>query len=108
MEADSQWRFGRMVALVGILVLLLGPTSFAASLRTQNFLITAPTPQLANAVAEAAERYRRDLAIHWLGQALTATLRALGVDTRHLVGGVQDWQAKSRPIEPLAAAADAG
>lgn len=70
MEADSQLRFGRIVAIAGILVLLLGSTSFAASLRTQNFLITAPTPQLANAVAEAAERYRRDLAIHWLGQPL--------------------------------------
>lgn len=45
---------------------------------------------------------------HEIGQALTATLRALGVDTRYLVGGVQDWQAQRRPIEPLAAAVDAG
>ena len=42
----------------------------AANQRTQNFIIQAPTPQLAAAVAEAAERYRRDLAIHWLGKPL--------------------------------------
>jgi hypothetical protein len=42
---------------------------------------------------------------HEIDQALTATLRALGVDMRCLVGGVQDWQAQGRPIEPLAAAA---
>jgi len=28
---------------------------------------------------------------HEIGQDLTATLRALGVDTRYLVRGVQDW-----------------
>ncbi len=46
--------------------------AFAASQRTQNFIIQAPTPQLAQAVAEAAERYRRDLAMHWLGKTLPA------------------------------------
>jgi hypothetical protein len=45
---------------------------------------------------------------HEIGQYLTATLRALGVDTRCLVRRVRDWQAQGRPIEPLAAAADAG
>jgi rhodanese-related sulfurtransferase len=45
---------------------------------------------------------------HEIGQVLTATLRALGVDARYLVRGVLDWQAQGRPIEPLAAAADDG
>lgn len=42
----------------------------AADFRTPNFLIMAPSPQLARAVGEAAEAFRRDLAIHWLGREL--------------------------------------
>ncbi len=70
MEAESRLRRWCRLAIAGLLVLALSTPSFAASQRTQNFLITAPTPQLAQAVAEAAEKYRRDLAIHWLGGPL--------------------------------------
>lgn len=42
----------------------------AANFRTQNFIIQAPDAQLAKAVGEAAEKYRRDLATYWLGQPL--------------------------------------
>ena len=52
------------------LILFCCTAADAANQRTQNFIIQAPTPQLAAAVAEAAERYRRDLAIHWLGKPL--------------------------------------
>jgi hypothetical protein len=38
--------------------------------RSQNFLVSAPTPQLAQEICQAAERFRRDLAIEWLGQEL--------------------------------------
>jgi hypothetical protein len=71
MEAGSRlWCRYRLLLLVGLAVLWSQFPAFAASQRTQNFLISAPTPQLAAAVAEAAERYRRDLAIYWLGGPL--------------------------------------
>lgn len=38
--------------------------------RTQNFIINAPTPQLAQQVGEQAERYRAELAQKWLGREL--------------------------------------
>jgi len=44
--------------------------SLGASYRTANFVVTAPTPEVAQAVGEAAERYRRELAQEWLGHAL--------------------------------------
>ena len=42
----------------------------AASFRTQHFVVTAPTQQIAQAVAQQAEVFRRDLAIEWLGREL--------------------------------------
>jgi hypothetical protein len=44
--------------------------SLGASYRTQNFLVTAPTPQAAQQIGESAEAYRRDLAVEWLGREL--------------------------------------
>jgi hypothetical protein len=57
--------------LLGLATGLTGGTRLsAADFRTPNFLIMAPSPQLARAVGEAAEAFRRDLAIHWLGAEL--------------------------------------
>jgi hypothetical protein len=42
----------------------------AGNKRTQNFIVHAPTQQLAEAVGQAAENFRRDLAMHWLGTTL--------------------------------------
>jgi len=44
--------------------------SVAASHRSPNFAVTAPTVEVAREVAEFAERYRRELAVEWLGQEL--------------------------------------
>ncbi len=52
-------------ALIGASLLLLG-----ANYRTQHFIVTAATPQLAQEVGLAAERLRHDLAIEWLGHEL--------------------------------------
>lgn len=41
-----------------------------ASVVTANFVVTAVDNQTANSVAEAAELFREQLAIHWLGQPL--------------------------------------
>ena len=59
------------VRVLGALTLfvVMSPT-WAASSRTRNFVVTAPTPQLATEIAAAAERFRHDLAIEWLGNAL--------------------------------------
>lgn len=46
------------------------PAALAASVRSQHFIVSAPTPEYARQVCEAAEQFRRDLAIEWLGQEL--------------------------------------
>lgn len=44
--------------------------SLGASYRTNNFIVDAATPELAQEMCEAAEKYRHDLAIEWLGKPL--------------------------------------
>jgi hypothetical protein len=70
MEAESPVRclIVRVAAIVAVLG--LAATSEAANFRTQNFLVQAPTPELATAVGQAAEKYRHDLAVYWTGQPL--------------------------------------
>jgi hypothetical protein len=53
------------VAIIATSVLCLG-----ASYRTQNFVVTAPTPQFAQQLAITAENFRRDLAVEWLGHEI--------------------------------------
>jgi hypothetical protein len=53
-----------------ILVLVGVWASMGAQARTTNFLIYAPTPQIAQKVGEYAEHYRREKAIQWLGQEM--------------------------------------
>lgn len=52
--------------------ILLGATAnvFAATYQTPNFIVNADSSDFARRVGEAAERYRRDLAILWLGEML--------------------------------------
>lgn len=45
-------------------------SSLGASYRTPNFVINAPTAEFAEQVGEAAEIYRRELAIDWTGKPL--------------------------------------
>lgn len=53
-------------------ILLLAPALVhaGAGYRTPNFVVDAPTPQLAKEIGEAAERYRKDLSVEWLGKEL--------------------------------------
>lgn len=44
--------------------------SLGADHRTQNFLVSAPSPDVARALGEAGEMYRRELALEWLGREL--------------------------------------
>jgi hypothetical protein len=57
-------------ALIAALALCIAPPVQAASVRSEHFIVSAPTPQLAQEVCQAAEKYRRDLAIEWLGREL--------------------------------------
>ncbi len=57
----------------------------AASVRGTNFLVTASDPQLAREVLDAAEAFRRDLAIEWLGHELPRWSQPCPISVR--VGG---------------------
>ncbi|WP_425615289.1 hypothetical protein NA78x_005204 [Anatilimnocola sp. NA78] len=58
-------------ALLALVTLLLLPVvTHGASARSQNFIVSAPTRELAKEICEAAEKQRRELAIEWLGQEL--------------------------------------
>jgi hypothetical protein len=58
-------RLLRAALLAAALVSCLG-----AGYRTTNFVVEAPTAELAEKIGKSAELYRRELAIDWLGDAL--------------------------------------
>ncbi|MEM7312076.1 MAG: hypothetical protein AAF497_02880 [Planctomycetota bacterium] len=60
----------RAALCVCFVIAIPSSLTFAASHRTQNFIVTTTTPHLAREVCEMAEVYRRDLAIEWLGHEL--------------------------------------
>jgi len=45
-------------------------SSLGASHRTANFVVEAPTAEMAQQIGKAAEKYRRELAIEWLGSEM--------------------------------------
>jgi hypothetical protein len=51
-------------------MVVLGFLSMGASQRTTNFVVYAPTPQLAQSVGQWAEYYRKEKAILWLGKEM--------------------------------------
>ena len=63
-------RFSYAALFVAAIVLCATPPAQAASVRSEHFIVSAPSPQLAQEVCQAAEKYRRDLAIEWLGREL--------------------------------------
>ena len=69
---DAEHRLRHLCSLLATFasVLLLAAVANGADFRTQNFIIQAPTPALAKAVGEAAEKYRHDLAVYWTGNPL--------------------------------------
>ena len=44
--------------------------SLGANQRTPNFIVSAPTPQIAQQISQAAEQYRKQLALEWLGKEM--------------------------------------
>lgn len=68
---DAPRLFPRLtICLVVACGFLLPQRAQAASARSQNFLVSAATQELAVEVAKAAEGFRRDLAKEWLGKEL--------------------------------------
>jgi hypothetical protein len=63
-------RICRAAALLAVAASFLPGSSLASSYRTPNFVIEAPTPELAEKIGKTAEYYRRELAIQWLGSAM--------------------------------------
>lgn len=62
--------FFRGILLIGAISSLGATVSLAATVRTPNFVVNAPTAEFAKQVGEAAEIYRRELATDWLGAPL--------------------------------------
>jgi hypothetical protein len=62
-------RFHRVAKRFAVLAFLL-LVSMGAQQRTANFVVTTADPNFARQVAQAAEQYRNDLAIEWLGKAM--------------------------------------
>lgn len=54
----------------GMVAVSVSGTGLAATYQTRNFSVTADRPDVAEKVGQAAESYRRQLAIFWLGQPL--------------------------------------
>ncbi|MDX1944775.1 MAG: hypothetical protein SFU86_05150 [Pirellulaceae bacterium] len=71
-------RLGRAAIAVAALLAL------GANYRSENFIVTAPTAQLAAEVCTAAENFRRDLAIEWLGQELPPWHQPCPIDARQI------------------------
>jgi hypothetical protein len=63
-------RFLRVCAVAVVTLVSLGANRSYVSVRSQHFIVSAPTAQLAQEICQAAEQYRRDLAIEWLGREL--------------------------------------
>ena len=65
MSKSMEARLLRAVLLAAVLLVSMG-----ARYPTPNFIIDTPDPGLARQIGAAAEKYRRDLAVQWLGKAM--------------------------------------
>jgi hypothetical protein len=68
-------RFVRLIFVAASLVLAFQSLAAAAgrphtSVRSEHFIVSAPSRELAEEICQAAETYRRDLALEWLGKEL--------------------------------------
>lgn len=79
----------------GLLAVVLAFASLGASYRSPNFIVSAPSPEIAERVGQMAEKYRNDLAIEWLGKPMPNWARpcpvTVQVDQRLGAGGVTSF-----------------
>jgi hypothetical protein len=71
-----------------IVVVLAGAlTSLGASFRTQNFVVEAPTAQIAQQAGQYAEKYRKQKALEWLGQEMPDWQKPCPLKLKVTMGG---------------------
>ena len=59
-------------ALLAAATFVAPPRAHGAGYRTTNFVVNAPTPALAKEIGDAAEAWRKQLAVEWLGVEMPA------------------------------------
>jgi hypothetical protein len=72
-------------SLVAVLVGAVG--SLGASYPTSNFVVDAPTAQIAQQVGQAAEHYRRQKALEWLGREMAPWAQPCPIVVRVTLNG---------------------
>ncbi len=82
--------------LFGVGILFAQSALGAALAHSDNFLVVAPDRQAAEAVLAAAEQYRRELAVEWLGEELPPSV---GVTVVHVEFGGQADKGLAWPID---------
>lgn len=77
-------RFARILSALAVCFCFLPKcgTADAAGYKTTNFVVSAPTPQLAKEIGDLAEVYRRDLAIEWLGKELPTWTKSCPINAQ--------------------------
>jgi hypothetical protein len=60
--------------------------SLGAKYRTDNFIVTAPSQQIAKQIGEAAEKYREEKALIWLGHSMPRWQRACPLNVTVTLG----------------------
>lgn len=80
-------RIGRAVPVGALLAILLQslfglPSLYAAGYKTTNFVVSAPSPQLAKEIGDTAEHYRKELAIEWVGKEMPPWARPCPINAR--------------------------
>lgn len=73
-----------------LLLCAVAALSMGANYRTQNFMVSAPTPQLATEIGQAAENFRAKLSVEWLGRELPPWPQACPIEAQvapHLGAG---------------------
>jgi hypothetical protein len=84
MEARrTQWmKVAARAALVACLLAYAASPVRAAGYRTANFVVSAPSAELAKEIGDSAEAWRRKLAMEWIGQELPVWSQPCPINAR--------------------------
>lgn len=80
-------RFARVTPAFVLAIFLLPfsgtlSVAHAAGYKTTNFIVSAPTPELAKEIGDQAEACRRQLAIEWLGKEMPAWAKSCPINAK--------------------------